>query len=275
MLANSLKVKKAFESVDYVIMVDHFLNDTADVADLFLPATSFLEDEDLVGSYGHNWISPINPVTEPRGEVRSELQIFQELAVKLGFGGEMVGTPHEWLSKLAEPIIKEGISLEKLRRKPYRFPSAPITPFADRKFKTKSEKFEFPTEIELEEAFDGKVLNHEFGLRLLSTAPRNWIGSEISENEHKEGVLKVQVHPKILKQEDIKDGDEAWLESREGELLVKVKENPGLREDYVLTYRGGWRKYNKCVNVLTKDLNSDEGNGAPYYETFVRLKRIT
>jgi len=88
------------------------------------------------------------------------------------------------------------------------------------------------------------------------------------------GVLEVQVHPKVLKEKDIEDCEEVWLESRQGKLLVKVKENDGLRTDYVLTHRGGWRKYNKCVNILTPDLVSDQGNGAPYYETFVRLKRI-
>lgn len=279
MLANSSKVKKAFESVDYVIMVDQFLNDTADLSDLFLPATSFLEDEDLVGSYGHHWISPITPVIEPQGECKSELQIFQELAEKLGFGDEMVGTPQEWLGKLAEPIIDEGISLEELLSKSHRFPSAPITPFADGKFLTKSGKFEFITGMKSKEIFtediidNGLKLNNDT-LRLLSISPKNWIGSEIPEKEREKGILEVQVHPKILKRENIHDGDNAWLESGEGRLLVMVKENHAIRPDFVLTYRGGWQKYGKCVNVLTRDLISDEGNGAPYYESFVKLRRI-
>ncbi|MFA0833920.1 MAG: molybdopterin-dependent oxidoreductase [Methanobacterium formicicum] len=279
MLANTHKVKKAFQSVDDVIMVDHFLNDTADVANLFLPATCFLEEEDLVGSYGHNWISPLNPVTPPCGEARSELQIFQELAVKLGFGEKMAGTPREWLGKLAEPIIREGISLEDIQRKPYRLPSAPITPFSDGKFETKSGKFEFPTELHLK--ITDEILNKNFNtnmgfsLRLLSVSPQGWIGSEIPDNEHGKSVLEVQVHPEVLKEKSIEDGEEVWLESIQGKLLVKVKENNEIRPDYVLTHRGGWRKYNKCVNILTPDLVSDHGNGAPYYETFVGLKRTT
>ncbi|NYB50965.1 MAG: molybdopterin-dependent oxidoreductase [Methanobacteriaceae archaeon] len=284
MLANSTKVKKAFESVDYIIMVDQFLNDTADLADLFLPATSFLEDEDLAGSYGHNWISPINPVIRRRGECKSELQIFQELSEKLGFGDEMSGTPREWLEKLARPIINEGISLEELLSKPHRFPSAPITPFSDGKFPTKSGKFEFITGIESEDILAADILERNLldrnlksnydTLRLLSTSPRNWIGSEIPEKEQKKDILEVQVHPKILKRAKIQDGDDAWLESGQSKLLVKVKENQDVRPDYILTYRGGWHKFGKCVNLLTRDLMSDEGNGAPYYETFVKLKRI-
>jgi anaerobic selenocysteine-containing dehydrogenase len=233
MLANSSLVKKAFQSVDDVIMVDHFLNDTADVANLFLPATTFLEDEDLVGSYGHNWISPLNPVIEPLGESRSELRILQELSTKLGF--------------------KDG------------------------KFKTESGKYEFPGKLNIK---NGNMTlninfrqNDEFNLRLLSVSPREWIGSEIPENEHKNGVLSVQVHPKILKERNIEENEEIWLESQQGKLLVKAEKNATLRTDYVLTNRGGWNKYNKCVNILTPDLISDCGNGAPYYETFVKMKK--
>ncbi len=277
MLANSSLVKKAFQSVDDVIMVDHFLNDTADVANLFLPATTFLEDEDLVGSYGHNWISPLNPVIEPLGESRSELRILQELSTKLGFKDEMGGSPRDWLSKLVNPIIDAGIPLEELLRKPHRFPSAPITPFTDGKFKTESGKYEFPGKLNIK---NGNMTlninfrqNDEFNLRLLSVSPREWIGSEIPENEHKNGVLSVQVHPKILKERNIEENEEIWLESQQGKLLVKAEKNATLRTDYVLTNRGGWNKYNKCVNILTPDLISDCGNGAPYYETFVKMKK--
>lgn len=277
MLANSSLVKKAFQSVDDVIMVDHFLNDTADVANLFLPATTFLEDEDLVGSYGHNWISPLKPVIEPLGESRSELRILQELSTKLGFKDEMGGSPRDWMSKLANPIIDVGIPLEELLRKPHRFPSAPITPFKDGEFKTESGKYEFPRKPDIKN--EKITLNRNFGqndgfnLRLLSVSPREWIGSEIPENEHESGVLSVQVHPKVLKEKNIEEDEEIWLKSQQGKLLVKAKKNATLRTDYVLTNRGGWNKYNKCVNILTLDLISDYGNGAPYYETFVKLEK--
>ena len=65
-----------------MIAVDHILNDTTELADLFLPATTFLEDEDLLGSYGSNWVTPINPAIEPLGEAKSELWIFQAISSK-------------------------------------------------------------------------------------------------------------------------------------------------------------------------------------------------
>ena len=203
------------------------------------------------------------------GEAKSELWIFQQLAIILGFEEEMAGTPKEWLLKLALPLIKQGISLEKLQNMPVRVPSAPKTPYMDRKFKTPSGKFEFIQEFEYD---DGN--NDKFPLRLLSIMPKRWILSDIPRNEQEHGVLEVQIHPDILKEKGIDDGEEALLESSVGSLIVKVIENKELRKDYVLTETGGWLKYNKCVNVLTEDMISEAGNGTPYNETRVRIKRV-
>lgn len=266
---NSKKVKKAFESVDYMIAVDNVLNDTTELADLFLPATTFLEDEDLLGSYGSNWVTPLNPAVEPLDEAKSELWIFQELAKKLGFGDEMKGIPKEWLLKLAAPLINQGISLEKLQKAPVRVPSAPKTPYEDKKFKTPSGKFEFISKFSTDEK-----ISDDYPLRLLSIMPKNWIGSEIPENEHGKNILEVQIHPDILKAENIGDGDEVLLESPVGSLIVKVNGNDEVRKDCIITYRGGWLKYNRCINVLTIDMISKIGNGTPYNETRVRLKKI-
>ncbi len=263
---NSLKVKKAFESADFMIMVDHFLNDTAGVADLFLPATTYLEEEDLMGSYGHNWVSPVNRVIPPLGEAKSEFEIFQLLSGRLGFEDEMSGSPGKWLKKLADPIIKQGISFEDLQRAPQRMVKKTDIPFSDGKFKTKSGKFEFINDFQPEETgIEG------YPLRLLSTMPEDFIGSVLPDGELLDGFLEVQVHPHVLRNKLLAGGDKAILESPVGRLMVKLKENYEVGEDCVLTYKGGWVKDNKCVNVLTQDMISAVGDGTPYYDTWVRV----
>lgn len=290
---NSLKVKKAFETADYVVMVDHFLNDTSEVADLFLPATTFLEEKDLAGSYGHNWISPINPVSQPLAETKSELEIFQLLADKLGFGDEMAGTPEEWLQKLALPILKHGIKFEDLMKRPVNLVPASDIPYADGKFETASGCFEFIQKFEE----TGDIVNFKhFGgtfndlkhstesctgaekndtpLRLLSVGPAGWINSVVPENEMQEGLPEVKVSGELLKQNGMHDGEAAILRSKAGELAVMVRESGDVRSDFVLAYRGGWMKYGKNINVLTDDSISDAGEGAPYNETWVKLERF-
>ena len=269
MAPNSNKVKKAFEETDFVIVVDQFLNDTAELADLFLPSTTFLEEEDLVGSYGHNWISSVNPAIPPIGESKSELEIFQLLANKLGIGDKLRGTPKEWLRRLAAPIINQGISFKKLQAGPCRVPSAPMVPFSDYKFKTKFGKFEFVTDNVPEKTNDS-----QFPYHLLSTMSQGWIGSEIPSIKQKNGILEVYIHPKVAKKEQITDGEKILLESPVGQLLVTVKISDKVRPDVILTYRGKWMKYQQGINILTLDIMSDSGYGTPYYETRVRLKKL-
>jgi anaerobic selenocysteine-containing dehydrogenase len=265
---NSLKVKEGFESADFVIMIDHFLNDTSDTADLFLPATTYLEEEDLIGSYGHNWVSPINPVISPQGEAKSEFEIFQLLAQKLGFLDEMSGSAKDWLKKLATPILNRGVSFEDLQKAPQKMVPTSKIPYSNKKFETKSGLFEFIEEFSHE---DNDI--KDFPLKLLSTMT-DFVGSIVPGDELIDGFLEVQVHPDILREKNLADEEEALLESPVGSLIVKVKENNEIRKDYVLTYKGGWLKYNKCVNVLTEDRISEVGNGTPYHDTRVRLKKL-
>ena len=297
MCPNSGKVKKAFDSADFVIMVDQFLNDTSQTADLFLPATTFLEDQDLLGAYGHHIVSPLNPVIGPQGECKSELWIFQQLANILGFGEEMDGTTLEWLEKLADPILKKGFTLQQLLEKPLRIPGPPVTPYADKQFFTDSGKFQFISQFEMDEMvqeMEKNEFNHDnlspkdngtfsgdmgdsgdYNLRLLSIMPEKWVGSEIPDKEMIKGHLEVKVNPQILEGHGFKNGDLAILESKSGSLEVKILSDPETRKDCVSTYRGGWIAHNKCVNVLTEDLISEKGNGTPYYETMVRIRKIS
>src|SRR3989449_4717803 len=49
-------IKVALSRLEFVICLDQFLTDTAETAHLFLPTTTFLEEEDLVPSYRHHWL---------------------------------------------------------------------------------------------------------------------------------------------------------------------------------------------------------------------------
>jgi anaerobic selenocysteine-containing dehydrogenase len=266
---NSLKVKKSFESADFVIIIDHFLNDTSDVADLFLPATTYLEETDLMGSYGHNWVSPVNPAIPSLGEAKSEFEIFQLLSGRLGFEEKMSGPPDKWLEKLADPILKQGMSFEDLQRSPQRMVKKIDIPFSDGKFKTETGKFEF-----IKDFLPENIAIEGYPLRLLSTMPEGFIGSVPPNNELINRFLEVQVHPHVLKINQLADGDKAILESPVGSLTVQTRGNYEVRTDYILTYKGGWLKHDKCVNVLTQDMISALGDGTPYYDTWVRIKPI-
>jgi anaerobic selenocysteine-containing dehydrogenase len=71
---NSNKVIEALKGLDFVVVVDQFMTDTAELAHIFLPTTTFFEEEDIVVSWGHNWIGPVNKAIEPLGESKSPVR---------------------------------------------------------------------------------------------------------------------------------------------------------------------------------------------------------
>jgi anaerobic selenocysteine-containing dehydrogenase len=69
----------------FTVVVEQFQTDTADYADLVLPTTTFLEHTDLYGAYGHHYVQLARPALPPPGQARSNVQIFRELAHRMGF----------------------------------------------------------------------------------------------------------------------------------------------------------------------------------------------
>src|SRR5690606_13124811 len=84
MLPDSAAVARAIEQVEFVVVADCLLTDTARRAHVVLPVPTLLEDDDLLGAYGHHWIGESRPVVPPPEGVRNETLLFQELARRVG-----------------------------------------------------------------------------------------------------------------------------------------------------------------------------------------------
>jgi anaerobic selenocysteine-containing dehydrogenase len=69
----------------FTVVHEQFFTDTADYADILLPATTFLEHKEIQGAYGHYYVQLSNQAIEPLGESRSNVQLFSELAQRMGF----------------------------------------------------------------------------------------------------------------------------------------------------------------------------------------------
>ncbi len=72
----------------FTVVHEQFFTDTADYADIVLPATTLLEHKDVQGAYGHYYIQLSNQAIEPLGEARSNVHLFSELAQRMGFSEE-------------------------------------------------------------------------------------------------------------------------------------------------------------------------------------------
>ena len=117
---NTHKVRKAFEKLDFLLVQDMFMTDTAKMAHLFLPGASDLETEDLrEGYFDHGclpMIAKANKVIEPMGKCLEDWRIWAEVARRMGFGEYFPwNSTSEFLADLIEPT---NISYEELEKNP-------------------------------------------------------------------------------------------------------------------------------------------------------------
>lgn len=82
-------VEAAIGSVDFKVCSEVFMTRTAELCDLVLPASIFLEEEDWIGGYGHSYVSHNERVAAPRGECRSDWEAYGALARRLGLDLDM------------------------------------------------------------------------------------------------------------------------------------------------------------------------------------------
>ncbi|MFP4307754.1 MAG: molybdopterin dinucleotide binding domain-containing protein, partial [Desulfococcaceae bacterium] len=271
MAPNSDLVRRAFESVDFVAVAGHALDDTARAADLFLPATTFLEEKDLTAGFGHNYLGPVLPAIDPVGESRSDFELFQALGRRFGLGPEYVRDRDDWLAELAAPVLAEGYALSDLFAGPVRL-NAPAVPYADGVFPTASGRFQFLSALEPDPA-KMEADSADYPFQLLTPVAAAHVGSERNPEDHAE-FPPVGLHPEAAAERGFAEGDRVLVVSPVGELTARLQTDPGLRRDVAAMPRGGWVSQGHGVNRLTRDLASRVGEGTPFFETRVAIQPV-
>src|SRR5262249_20286112 len=128
----------------FTVVLEHFQTDTADYADILLPATTQLEHLDIHRSYGHTFVMLNNPAIEPLGEAKPNTEIFRLLAAQMGLDDPGLKDSDETMAR--QVLDGTGIQLEDLLAKGWvRLPVADA-PFANGKFPTPSGKCELYSE---------------------------------------------------------------------------------------------------------------------------------
>ena len=268
MAPNSAKVVRAFGKAEFVVYSGHFLDDTADQAHVFLPATTFLEEQDVMATYGHNYVGPVNRAIQPVGECRSEFEMFCGLARRFPFAGRFVRSVDEWLEDICAPIIRQGCSMVQLKQGPFRL-DAPMVPYTDGKFSTRSGKFEFMTAFD---PTDFKPADPDYPYTLLTVAPHRFICSERTLAEH-DPLPPVRMNPQVAARRGLDNGMTVWVESPLGHIRARLIIDADVHPDCLVAERGGWIKAGHGFNRLTRGMASQVGEGTPYYDTTVGVIR--
>ncbi len=260
--------RRALESRDFVCVIDQFDTDTTATADLVLPTTTMLEEDDLVGAYGHHHVSAARAVVPPPDGPRTDLAIYQELARRLDLGDALEGTPREWMTRLGGRLRDGGVTLDDLARGAPRAPRAPLVAWEGRRFATPSGRFRFLTDLPATPPDDP-----DYPLRFQALSTGRWQASQLTRaDEEREGALVCTVHPDAAP--GIEDGGEAWLESRVGRLRVVVRHDDRYRKDTVYVPRARSVADGRCVNAIISARLTDHGEGAAYYDEGVRLRAV-
>ena len=265
MLPDSATTARALETRELTVVVDAFLTDTAQCAHVVLPTTTMLEDDDLLGSYGHHYIGVSNPVIPRPDYARSDLEIVQALAQRVGLGNALAGDARAWKRRiLAGTLAPRGITLEHLEANgPVKSPIVPDVVFADRRFPTATGRANLVTEAAPEPTRPTLT----FPLILLSVSTEKAQASQGA--RPLAGPLAVTVHPDAAG--GIPDGAVARLESAIGALAVRVQHDAAQRRDVALVAKGGGFRAGRCANALIGARLTDHGESAGLHDELVRL----
>lgn len=159
---NTNKVKAAIDRIPFKVCIDLEMTDTARLCDIALPATFIFEHHNLVHSELHRIVQYAPKLVEPLGEVKSELDIWREIAERVGIGEYFQLTELDAIRLALESKDCRDITLEMLIEKPEGIRTrSPAIPFKDRKFSTRTGRIQlYSTELE-EQGFDPLPFHQE------------------------------------------------------------------------------------------------------------------
>jgi anaerobic selenocysteine-containing dehydrogenase len=271
MLPDSERVAQAIATRELSVVVDPFLTDSARLATCVLPTTTLLEDDDLLGAYGHHYLGESRPVVPPPPGVKSDLQIAQALAERVGLGEVMAGSARAWKERLiAGTLGPHGVTLDQIAEGQVKSPLAAKVLFADRRFATASGRVNLLTAQGVPAAAFAAASDERHPLLLMALSTERSQSSQWSKKTP--GLPLVTVHPDSAA--GIADGGEALLSSSRGSLRVRVKHDPLQRRDVALTAKGGLPSEGQGMNAVIDARVTDLGEGGALYDQGVRLEPL-
>jgi anaerobic selenocysteine-containing dehydrogenase len=265
----------------FTVVSEHFMTDTADYADIVLPATTQLEQADIMFSWGHLYVTLNTPAIDPLGEAVPNTELFRRLAARMGFtedcfrrtDDELIEAAFDWSS----PAL-DGITVESLRRTGWARLNVPAAdayaPHAEGNFPTPSGKVEFLSSVAAggnfvlplfrqgsndhqpggyvdplphyvpprESAYDGV----EGRLNLISPKPHAFLNSSFADQPAQrrvQGEPEVVLHPADAAARGITEGATVRVFNERGEFVVRAHLSDDVALGVAMAPMGGWRKH--------------------------------
>ena len=283
---DKLRAALARESL-FTVVADLFMTDTAALADIVLPAASFLEFDDLVVPYFHLTLSAQAEAMPPPGTALPNQEIFRRLARAMGYEEpELTESDRSILETVLERSGL-GITFDQLKEQGTIDPfTGPLVQFETLRFATPSGRIEIASE---RAESDGHPRvpqpSHdprppEGRWRLLSPASR-WQMNDSYGNDptifEKLGPAAVTLHPDDARQMGLAAGDQVRLSNETGEMTLETAISDEVPRGAALSHKGRWPSLETqgCnVNRLNSGEKSDMGESSSVHGTLVEIHRV-
>ncbi|MEO8525450.1 MAG: molybdopterin oxidoreductase family protein [Caldimonas sp.] len=284
----SAKVAQGFAREDlFTVVLEHFMTDSADLADYVLPATTQLEHLDVHTSYGHTYAMANEPAIAPLGEAKPNTQIFRELAARMGMTDPCFRDDDEALARTAfRPPAEGGIDFAALREHGWVKLDIGEAPFAKGGFPTASGKclidapgLGVPDYLpNYESASSTPELAKRFPLAMISPPERNFLNSTFVNvvslrGIDSEPVLEIDAGDAAAR--GIESGQRVRIFNDRGAIECKAVVGPRARPGVVNGLGVWWRKLardGRNANELTHQRLTDIGRAPSFYDCLVEVE---
>ena len=268
----------------FTVVLEHFMTDTADMADIVLPATTQLEHLDVHTSYGHTYALINEPAIAPLGEAKPNTQIFRELAARMGFDEPCFSDSDETLSRAA--LKPEWVDIDRLRQVGWVKLHLPEAPFADGGFRTPDGRVQIdvpslgvPDHVpNYESRQSAPALAQRYPLAMISPPARNFLNSSfvnLKSLRDIEGEPLLEIHPDDAAARSLADGSLVRVFNDRGSYHCICRVGDRARPGVVNGLGIWWRKLGRDgsnVNELTHQRLTDIGRAPTFYDCLVEVE---
>ncbi len=280
----------------FTVVLEHFQTDTADYADILLPATTQLEHWDIHLSYGHHYVTLNQPSIEPLGEALPNSEIFRRIAARMGLDhpslrDDDVTMIRQALASKSDKL--EGVTFETLVEKGWvrlNLPT-PYLPFAKGEFLTPSGKCELYSPRMAEMGLDPvpaftapyefpenvPALAARYPLTLISSPAHQFLNSTfVNIDSLRRGAREPEclLHPIDAERRGIGVGARVVVHNDRGAFTAVARVEETIRPGVVWAPSIWWGKFaadGANANQTTSQRETDMGHGPVFYDNLVEV----
>jgi len=266
----------------FTVVHEQVMTDTARYADILLPATTFMEHDDIRRGYGNYVVGGTRPVIAPRGEARSNPDVFAALGQAMGFSdAPFFWSAEERFQKTAAALSLHGrpanlSTLAAGRLQLYDFPGTTPVQFETVFPKTADGKIHLSPEVLGASPFAYEPVRSErFPLALISPGTARMISSTFGETNCRE--LTLSLHPQDAGARGIAEGDPVRVFNEFGEVHCRSRLSEALPPGVALMPKGAWRKSSlngQTATALSPPHVDPVAGGACFMDARVEVARL-